>query len=193
MRVGPVSPDDGVVGAQAVFQDAIPPVNGAGFLALCDEGAGAGGRIESVDAGAAGPQSLRQSSLRRQLQVNFAPPVGQLKLGGAGHRGRDGERGNGLGDLPVFNQYAVVNGGAARRGAEADDPRDAGGVADDGEVAAAPVAQGQQKVMGHPAGAAEAVNKDGGAVGHIGEGRSAVGINLAGRGAGRGRKVHRAQ
>ena len=191
--VGLVSADQGEVGAQAVLQDVLASVDYPAFLALGDEGAGAGGGVKGRDAGAASAQSLRQGSLGHQFQIDLAAAVGQLELGRAGNRGGNRERRDGLGDLSVFHQHAVVDGGAARRGSETDHAGDAGGVADDGQVAAAAIPQRNEEVVRHAARPAKAVNEDGGPIGQVRDGGRAVGVNLAGRIAGREGEVHFAE
>src|SRR5690606_12045835 len=86
-------PHEGEVGRDALLQEVLPAVEDAGLLrgrrdrdlpvrsvppgqpALPDLGAGPGGRVERGDAGATGPQALRQRPLRYQFHLQFTAEV----------------------------------------------------------------------------------------------------------------------
>ena len=84
----------------------------------------------------------------------------------------------------------MVDRGASWRSAEADDAGDPGGVAHDGQSAAAPIPKRNKQVVGHAARSAKAVDEHGGAVGQVRDGGWAVGVDLAGRLARRESEAH---
>src|SRR5437763_979153 len=70
--VGTVRAHEGEVGAERGLEDVLAPAERPPLLALGDQRAGAGRRVEGGDAGAAGPHALGERPLRHQLELDLA-------------------------------------------------------------------------------------------------------------------------
>ena len=159
IRSGPL--DEGQVRRQGVLHHIPFAVELAGLLAFRNQGAVTGAGEEGGDAGAAGPQLLRQRPLGGELQLQLAGQVLALELLVAPHVGGDH-----LPDLAAMEQ---------RPEAELIHPAI---VADDGEAALAALAQRLDKLFGNAA-QAEDPRGDGDVVLHqIAKGGLGAGINL---------------
>jgi hypothetical protein len=141
--------DEGEVGPEPGFQDVGPAVEPAHLLALGDQRSVAGGGEEGGDSGPARAHAFGEGALRVELHLQLAAQGHLLEDLVLAHVGRDH-----LLHLPVLEQEGdpeVVGPGV---------------VADQGEVAAALVTQGQDQVLGEAA-EAEARDHDRRSVGDV--------------------------
>src|SRR5439155_559157 len=157
--VGTVRAHEGEVGTERGLEDVLAPPERPPLLALGDQRAGAGRRVEGGDAGAAGPHALGERPLRHQLELDLARL--DLLLDRRRPRRVDGERGDDFSDLPRLRQEL-------RR-----ERAHAGRVEDDRQVACAVVAQREEQAVGpalHDAEAAEEQRRPMRNIGHRGGG-----------------------
>src|SRR5690606_29327213 len=92
--VADFSLDHGVVHMDRVFEHVLAAVDLPGFLALGEQGAVAGGRIEGADAGASGTQALGKVALGYQLELDLAGAIEFFEYVGMAHARKRAE------DLP---------------------------------------------------------------------------------------------
>jgi hypothetical protein len=109
--------DEGIVGAERLFEDAALAANYALLLAFGDVGTDADGRKKSRDAGPFGAQAFAEDALRDQLKIDSAGGKLFLEVGGTGPR----KGGNDAGDLAILEKDAEFS--VARAAVVADDAK----------------------------------------------------------------------
>ena len=70
--VAPISPDEGKVGMQRLFEDIIPAVDDSGFLARREFGPCGRRRKKPAQTGPGGTNPFGQSALRNQFKLDLA-------------------------------------------------------------------------------------------------------------------------
>ena len=143
--------DESEIAAQGAFKNEVATVEFAGFLAVGDNGAVAGGRVKRRDARAARTEAFRERTLRIQLHLQFAAEhelFEQLVLTNIG--------GDHLLHLAILQQQTNA------------EIVDAGVIADDGQVFGPFTAYGSDQILRNAA-EAEAAHQNRHAIAQIGD------------------------